>query len=167
MDTERPRDQEARIREYRQAIDAAIRTGNTEIVDTYEQQLREDLLEDTPLSDQDRYAEEAIYWHRTRDLFDHEELTDAFPDSADQTRCLYEIGDQLIEDGTITSVRNGADGSKTPYHLLSADDVLEYAEGQDHELDRDHIEDELAELRARLPVSQIERRYPGLQDDSV
>lgn len=162
MDTERPQDQEARIMEYRQAIDAAIRTGNEDIIDTYEQQLREEVLESHHSGERQRYAEEAIYWHGTRDLFDHEELVEAFPGSIEQTRYRAQIGEQLIEDGTITTTDQG-----TAYHLLSADAVLEYAEGRNEELDRDHAEDELAELRARLPVSQIERRYPGLQDDSV
>lgn len=162
FDTERPQDQEARIREYRQAIDAAVRTGNQDIVDTYEQQLREEVLDEHHGGDRQRYAEEAIYWHDTRDLFDHEELTEAFPDSIEQTRYRAQVGEQLIKDGTITTTDQG-----TAYHLLSADAVCEYAAGRDHELDREHVKDELAELRARLPVSQIERRYPGLQDDSV
>jgi len=162
FETERPGDQETRIRAYRQAIDAATRNGKEDIIDTYEDHLRELVLETYHGGDRDRYAEEAIYWHRTRDLFDQDELADAFPDSIEQTRYTATVSEQLIEHGTITTTEQAME-----YHLLSAEDVLEYAEGRGTDLEADHVAEELADLRARLPVSQIEHRYPGLQDDSV
>jgi len=127
-------------------IDTAQRYGMDDHIQALEDAYWDDItqLARESYTADERAVEQALYWHKTRGLFEEHDIADLVHHNLDTRHAYSSLSDELEATGQIHTT-----DTDITYHFLNTDELHRRTSA---DLDRDHIRDELEDLQATLPI---------------
>lgn len=130
-------------------IDTAQRYGMDDHVqaledaywDDIEQHARESYTADR------RAIEEALYWHKTRGLFEEHDIKDLAHHTIDTRTAYRDLATEIEDTGGIHTT-----DTDITYHFLDPDEVHRRTRA---DVSEQHIEEEVEDLKATLPIDYL------------